>query len=95
MENQGWIHEYIGIIIYSLITRNIPLKDTKTLYHYVAMLLFENKWTRLDIHLHLHLYVPFLCTRVKSPALQDHTTIGRTIGCLKNYCSTTIRIRNR
>ena len=28
MENQGQVHEYIGIIIYYLITRNIPLKDT-------------------------------------------------------------------
>ena len=42
-ENHERIHEYIGIMIYYLITRNIPLKDTTTLLHYVPMLLFANK----------------------------------------------------
>ena len=52
-ENQGRIHEYIGIIIYYLVTRNIPVKDTKTLYQHVTILLCANKWTWLDIHLHV------------------------------------------
>ena len=43
------------------------------------MLLFVNKWKRPDIHLR----APFLCTGVKSSALQDHTQIGRVIGNLK------------
>ena len=57
------------------------MKDTQTLYHHVAMLLFTNKWTRLDI---IHLCVLFLYTQIKLPALQDHTKIGRIIGYLKN-----------
>ena len=80
MENLGRTHEYMGSIICYLITRNILVKNTKTLHHNVAMLLFTNKSTRLDIHLR----VPFLCTRVKSPALQDRTKIEIIIGCLKS-----------
>ena len=78
-ENQGGI-KYIGIITYYLITINIPVKDTKTSYQYDTILLCANKWTRLDIYLR----APFLCTQVRSLALQDHTQIGRVIGYLKN-----------
>ena len=90
-ENQGRIHEYKGIIIYYLITRNIPLEDTKTLYHHVAMLLFANKWTSLDIHL----CVLFLCTKVKSPTLQDATKIWRIICYQDKTVHLPFCIRNR
>ena len=78
-ENQGQINKCIVINIYCLIARHVPLKDTKTLYFHVIILLFAKR-TRPDIQL----CVPFLCRQVKSPTIQDHSKIGRIISYLKN-----------
>ena len=71
-ENQGQIE------IYCLIAGTIPLKDTKMLYYHVEMLLFAKNWIRPNIQV----CVPFLCTQVKSPTIQDHTKIERVTGYL-------------
>ena len=55
------------------------------------MLLFANKWTRLDIHVP----VPFLYTQVKSPTLKDHTQNWQSYWLPKIYSLTTIFIKNR
>ena len=44
------------------------------------MLLFVSKCTRPN----MQLCVPFLCTQVKSPTIQDYKKIERVIGYLKN-----------
>ena len=86
MENQEQIHEYISTKIYCLVAVNISLKDIKILCYHIAMLLFADKWTRPD----LYLCVPFLCTRVKSQAIYDHTIIGRVVGYLNNIVHLTL-----